>query len=191
MTSKLSQVKKIILEILSDGKEHTSEEIRNLINEEGIELDKKCSTMRTAIYQLRNNGTEIYSRDRGVYQIKEKNKSQNPILDGFTTVIPEERSSPKYIYIHADGNIVLNGRLNRAIESREIEIKVNDNGKKLALIPGGENNHKFTKSGSTKNMGLLKLLKCKHISVPATYEMELDSNTGIWIGKIYKNVKKN
>ena len=61
MVSKLSQVKNIILEILSDGMEHTSDEMRSRINKEGIELDKKCSTLRTAIYQLRNNGTEIYS----------------------------------------------------------------------------------------------------------------------------------
>lgn len=189
MVSKLSQVKNIILEILSDGMEHTSDEMRSRINKEGIELDKKCSTLRTAIYQLRNNGTEIYSRDRGIYQIKEKSTEEYyPILKGFTTLIPEKKISPKYVYIHADGSIILNGKLNKEINSRQIEIRINNNGKKLALIPDGKNNHKFTKNGSTKNIGLLKELKNKHIGVPVTYAIELDKDSGIWIGELCKNM---
>lgn len=189
MASKLSQVKNIVLEVLSDGMEHTSDEMRNRINEEEIELDKNCSTLRTAIYQLRNNGTEIYSRDRGIYQIKEKNTEEcYPILKGFTTLMPEKRVSPKYIYIHADGSLILNGKLNKEIKSRQIEIRINNNGKKLALIPDGKDSHKFTKNGRTKNIGLLKELKSKRIIVPVTYAMELDKNSGIWIGEIYKNM---
>ena len=57
----------------------------------------------------------------------------------------------------------------------------------MALVPDGENSHKFTKSGSTKNTNLLKILKSKHISIPATYEMEEEKYTGIWIGQICKN----
>lgn len=189
MVSKLSQVKNIILEVLSDGMEHTSDEMRSRINKEGIELDKKCSTLRTAIYQLRNNGTEIYSRDRGIYQIKEKSMEEYyPIFKGFTTLMPEKKISPKYVYVHADGSIILNGKLNKEINSRQIEIRINNNGKKLALIPDGKNNHKFTKNGSTKNIGLLKELKNKHIGVPVTYAIELDKDSGIWIGELCKNM---
>jgi len=189
MVSKLSRVKNIVLEVLSDGMEHTSDEMRSRISEEGIELDKKCSTLRAAIYQLRNNGTEIYSRDRGIYQIKEKNTEEcYPILKGFTTLMPEKKISPKYVYVHADGSIILNGKLNKEINSRQIEIRINNNGKKLALIPDGKNNHKFTKNGSTKNIGLLKEFRSKHIGVPATYAMELDKNSGIWIGEMCKNM---
>lgn len=107
MVSKLSCVKNIVLEVLADGMEHTSDEMRKRIDEEGIELDKKYSTLRTAIYQLRNNGTEIYSRDRGIYQIKEKNTEEcYPILKGFTTLMPEKKISPKYVYVHADGSLI-------------------------------------------------------------------------------------
>ena len=38
MASKLAQIKTVVLELLSDGMEHTTDEIRNRINEEGIEL---------------------------------------------------------------------------------------------------------------------------------------------------------
>ncbi len=235
MVSKLSQVKNIVLEILSDGLEHTSDEMRSCIKEKGVDLEEKSGTLRTAIYQLRNNGTEIYSRDRGVYQIKEKNREEvypilqgfttlipekkvspiyqlrnngteiysrdrgvyqikeknreevYPILQGFTTLIPEKKVSPTYVYVHADGSIILNGKLNKEIKSRQIEIRINNNGKKLALIPDGTDNHKFNKNGSTKNIGLLKALKSKRIGVPVTYVMELDKNSGIWIGEVYKN----
>lgn len=191
MASKLGNVKNIILELLSDGMEHTSDEMRSRINEEGIELDKKCSTLRTAIYQLRNSGNEIYSRDRGIYQLKEKKKKEDyPILAEFTTLMPEEKVFPCYIYVHMDGSIVLNGKLNKEIKSRQIEIKITNSGKQIALIPNGEHNHKFTKSGKTKNMELLKKLKSNHLGVPATYEMELDKKTGIWIGEIGKNIVK-
>lgn len=91
--SKLAKVKSIVLTLLSDGKEHTSDEIRSIISKEGLELDKKSSTLRTAIYQLRISGVEIYSPDRGIYQIKEKENSY-PVLKDFTTLMPEKEFSP-------------------------------------------------------------------------------------------------
>ena len=189
MSSKLAKVKNSILVLLSDGKEHCSDEMRDFIQEEGIDLDKNSSALRTAIYQLRNSGINIYSRERGVYQIKEKEKEDiHPFLKDFTTLMPEQKISPKCIYVHGDGSLVLNGRLNAEIKTRQVEIKISNDGKKLALVPDGENNHKFTKSGRTKNTELVKKLKSKHISVPATFEMEQNKDSGIWIGEIHRNV---
>lgn len=192
MTSKLAKVKNSVLILLSDGRERSSDEIKALIQEEGIELDKNSSTLRTAIYQLRKSGIDIYSRERGVYQIKEKGKekeSDHPLLKDFTTLMPEKKVSPKCIYVHGDGSLVLNGSLNTEIKTRQVEIKISNDGKKLALIPDGENSHKFTKSGRTQNMELIKILKSKRIDVPATFEMEQNQESGIWIGEIHRNEK--
>ena len=190
MTSKLAKVKNSVLVLLSDGREHSSDEIKALIQEEGIELDRNSSTLRTAIYQLRNSGIDIYSRERGVYQIKEKEKERDsPFLKDFTTLMPEKKVSPKCIYVHGDGSLVLNGSLNAEIKTRQVEIKVSNDGKKLALIPDGENNHKFTKSGRTQNMELVKKLKSKRINVPTTFEMAQNKDSGIWIGEIHRNEK--
>lgn len=63
-------------------------------------------------------------------------------------------------------------------------------GKRIVLIPDGKNNHKFTKSGRTKNTELIRTLKKKHIGVPATFEMERYMDSEIWIGEIIK-IKKN
>ena len=170
MISKTAKTKSIILDLLSDGMEHTSDEMRSRLREEGIEVDKQSSTLKMAIYQLRVNGSEIYSRDRGVYQLKEEKKQA--MLAEFITLMREEKNTSYYTYIHTDGNIVLNGKLNREIDSRQIEIKITNDGMKIALIPNGEKNHRFTKSGKTKNMELLKRLKSNHISVPTAYEMK-------------------
>ena len=59
MASKIAKVKNIVLDLLSDGKEHSSEEMKILIQKDGIELDKKSSVLRTAIYQMRSNGIRI------------------------------------------------------------------------------------------------------------------------------------
>ena len=66
----------------------------------------------------------------------------------------------------------------------------NEDGKRIVLIPDGKNNHKFTKSGRTKNTELIRTLKKKHIGVPATFEMERYMDSEIWIGEIIK-IKKN
>ena len=189
MVSKLSKVKSIILSLLADGKEHSSDEIRSILIKEGVELDKKSGALRTAIYQLRTSGVEIYSRDRGIYQMKE-NENGCFVLKNFTTLMPEKKISPKCIYIHEDGSLVFNGKLNQEIESREVEIKIHNNGKAVALIPNGEYCHKFTKSGRTKNAELVKKLKSKHIDIPATFEMEQDEDSGIWFGKLRSDNNK-
>ena len=85
MISKTAKTKSIILDLLSDGMEHTSDEMRSRLREEGIEVDKQSSTLKMAIYQLRVNGSEIYSRDRGVYQLKEEKKQA--MLAEFITLI--------------------------------------------------------------------------------------------------------
>lgn len=72
MKSKLATVKEIILELLSDENEYTTGDIQKQIQNSGLELDSKSGVIRTAIYQLRSSGIEIYSRDRGIYQLRKK-----------------------------------------------------------------------------------------------------------------------
>lgn len=68
------KAEKIILDLLADGKEHSSDEIRRVLAQKGILSNRKYDVLRMSIYQLRKNGTEIYSRKRGVYQIEQKEK---------------------------------------------------------------------------------------------------------------------
>lgn len=187
MASKLARVKEIILELLSDEKEYTTDDIRKRIINEGIDLDPKSSVIRTAIYQLRSNGIDIFSRDRGIYQLrKRKIRESNPLLKDLVTILPNEKTSPKCVYIHADGKITISGKLNADIKTRQIEIRISSDAKRMALIPNGEHSHRFTKAGGTRNDELSKKLKSKHYSMPVTYIMEQDEESGIWIGKMIK-----
>lgn len=190
MASKLAKVKEIILELLSDENEYTTDDIQKQILNFGLELDSKSSVIRTAIYQLRSSGIDIYSRDRGIYQLRKKEvEENNPALKDFVTIFPNQKSSPKCVYVHSNGKITMSGRLNAEIKARQIEIRISSDVKKIALIPNGEHSHKFTKAGGTKNDELVKKLKSRHHTLPVTFIMEQDEESGIWIGEIIKNLK--
>lgn len=192
MTSKLARVKETILELLSDEKEYTTDDIRKYIINEGIDLDSKSSVIRTAIYQLRSNGVDIFSRDRGIYQIRKREiRESNPLLKDLVTILPNEKTSPQRVYIHSDGKITISGKLNADIKTRQIEIRISSDAKRMALIPNGEHAHRFTKAGGTRNDELSKKLKSKHLSMPVTYMMEQDEKSGIWIGKMIKTPRNS
>lgn len=42
MMSNLARVKQIVMDLLEDGREHTSDELREQIKKEGVELPKKA-----------------------------------------------------------------------------------------------------------------------------------------------------
>lgn len=192
MASKLARVKETILELLSDEKEYTTDDIRKYIINEGIALDSKSSVIRTAIYQLRSNGVDIFSRDRGIYQIRKREiRESNPLLKDLVTILPNEKTSPQRVYIHSNGKITISGKLNADIKTRQIEIRISSDAKRMALIPNGEHAHRFTKAGGTRNDELSKKLKSKHFSMPVTYMMEQDEKSGIWIGKMIKNPRNS
>ena len=172
MASKLARVKETILELLSDEKEYTTDDIRKYIINEGIDLDSKSSVIRTAIYQLRSNGVDIFSRDRGIYQIRKREiRESNPLLKDLVTILPNEKTSPRYVYIHSNGKITISGKLNADIKTRQIEIRISSDAKRMALIPNGEHAHRFTKAGGTRNDELSKKLKSKHFSMPVTLSL--------------------
>lgn len=124
MASKLARVKETILELLSDEKEYTTDDIRKYIINKGIDLDSKSSVIRTAIYQLRSNGVAIFSRDRGIYQLRKREiRESNPLLKDLVTILPNEKTSPRYVYIHSNGKITISGKLNADIKTRQIEIR--------------------------------------------------------------------
>ena len=192
MASKLARVKETILELLSDEKEYTTDDIRKYIINEGIDLDSKSSVIRTAIYQLRSNGVDIFSRDRGIYQIRKREiRESNPLLKDLVTILPNEKTSPQRVYIHSNGKITISGKQNADIKTRQIEIRISSDAKRMALIPNGEHAHRFTKAGGTRNDELSKKLKSKHFSMPVTYMMEQDEKSGIWIGKMIKNPRNS
>ena len=115
----------------------------------------------------------------------------NPLLKDLVTILPSEKTSPQRVYIHSDGKITISGKLNADIKTRQIEIRISSDAKRMALIPNGEHAHRFTKAGGTRNDELSKKLKSKHFSMPVTYMMEQDEKSGIWIGKMRKTPRNS
>ena len=184
--SKLARIKEIVMEVLDDYMEHSAQELRDEIQKRGVELDEGSSAFRTAMYQLKNKGVNIESRERGLYCLVKDEESL--CLKGFTVLKPINKTAKRCVYIHEDGAIILNGRLNGEMLSRKVEIRIADGGEKLALIENGKEYHCFTKSGRTKNLEIKNVLGKKKITYPICYEME--KQDGLWIGSL-KRTKGN
>lgn len=187
--SVLSDVKNIISIVLEDGNEHTTKDFINAINKNGICLSPNSSAIRTAIYQLRNSGKEIYSREKGIYQnLSPTNKLTS--LSGFSVLQPPASISAYKLFVHDDGKIVMNGKLNSIINSRNVEIRISNDHTRIALIPNGYSTHKFTKNGQTKNVLFINELQKRNFQFPITYKMEYSENDKVWIGSIIDSKKQ-
>lgn len=84
----------------------------------------------------------------------------------------------------------MNSKLNSIIKSRNLQIQLSQDGERMALISDVVPCHKFTKNGYSKNIKLFNLLKRKRILFPVKYEMHLDNENKIWIGKIKRDSQK-
>lgn len=63
------QIKRIILELLSDGKEHTTQEIREHLSRNNIQLEKSSTLLRNVMYTLKKENQSLLNPTRGTYQL--------------------------------------------------------------------------------------------------------------------------
>lgn len=63
------QVKTIILDILSDGKEHSIQEIKNNILSHNIVLDHTSTLIRNILHNLKKEYPNLLNPSRGVYRL--------------------------------------------------------------------------------------------------------------------------
>lgn len=67
------QIRKTILELLSDGKEHSTQEINNYIFSIGIVLDKNSSLIRNVMHSLKKECPNLTNPSRGIYKLVNPN----------------------------------------------------------------------------------------------------------------------
>ena len=72
-----AQVKKYILELLSDGKEHTTIEIREYILTQNIRLDKSSTLIRNILHNLKHENPNFINTGRGKYKLQTNNSHDN------------------------------------------------------------------------------------------------------------------
>ena len=68
--NKSKLIKKHVLELLSDGKERSTTEIKNYILSKNIKLEKSSTIVRNVLYKLKQENPNITNSDRGKYQLK-------------------------------------------------------------------------------------------------------------------------
>lgn len=69
---KSAQVKKYILELLSDGKEYTTTEIKEYILSKNIKLEKNSTLIRNVLYNLKRENSSFTNTERGKYKLISK-----------------------------------------------------------------------------------------------------------------------
>lgn len=67
--NKSRQVKKHILDLLSDGKEHSTAEIKDYILSKNIKLEKNSTLIRNALYNLKHENPSLSNINRGKYKL--------------------------------------------------------------------------------------------------------------------------
>lgn len=63
------QVKLLILDILSDGKEHTIQEIKDYILSQNIVLEQTSTLIRNILHNLKKEYPNLLNPSRGVYRL--------------------------------------------------------------------------------------------------------------------------
>lgn len=69
------QIKQITLNILSDGQEHSIQEIRNYVLSQDIVLDKTSTLLRNILHNLKKEYSNLISPSRGVYRLLLENET--------------------------------------------------------------------------------------------------------------------
>lgn len=63
------QIRPIILDILSDGKEHSIQEIKDYVLSQDIVLDKTSTLLRNILHNLKKEYPNLLNPSRGVYRL--------------------------------------------------------------------------------------------------------------------------
>lgn len=63
------QVKTLVIEFLSDGQEHSMQEIREHLLAQGIVLDKKSTLLRNVLFTTKKENPNLINSSRGVYRL--------------------------------------------------------------------------------------------------------------------------
>lgn len=192
----------IIEEILSDGEEHSVKEFKEKCKSDGIDLETNKNVVNNILLKLKKQEKICAGAERGKYKIgkedneneendvdrtKDKNEKQKKIdWSKYFVLMPQKlRYNEKKITITEKGEIRLNSALHKEMQSKAIEIIFSNDCKEVILNLNGENPHKITKAGTTKNGVIVEKLKKIGIKFPIFYEVKWDEEIAMWKGVLH------
>ena len=140
MGSQQKIIKEKIIEYLKaeSGKEKTTEEIKNYLEEEEVHIDKGTSAIRNALFNLKQENPSVVNVKRGFYMWREKKISDShkkyDFSDFITIANSKKREDTLMVSIFQDGTFALNTSLQKHLLKRSVEIKLKKDCSQLAII---------------------------------------------------------
>lgn len=196
MGSQQKIIKEKIIECLKaeSGKEKTTEEIKNYLEEKEVHIDKGTGAIRNALFNLKQENPSVVNVKRGVYAWREKNEKKVSDLhkkydfsDFITIANSKKREDKLMVSIFQDGTFALNTSLQKHLLKRTVEIRLKKDCSQLAIIKNGNESIDLGKNGRIKNYDILKKLKEHNKKFPAYYVGTWDEQEEIWIGNFLAN----
>lgn len=201
--SKYGSIREVIEEVFKDGKPHNLLEVREACKLRGIDMKSDNNAVHNVMFNCKKSGYLEKTGIKGEYiraaQDKKDEKSQNIQnnkgidlnWDEFFVLEPEKGKYVELkITISEKGEIRLNTRLQKEIDSNDIEIIFSKNYKIILLNPNTGKGHKFTKAGTTKNRECITMLRKLRIPFPITYVVEWSEHYQMWKGELKIDLKK-
>ncbi len=91
------RIKQLILNLLSDYKEHTTMEFKEVLATNGIQLISSSSLLRNVMFNLKKEFPNLENPRRGVYQLKNSEKAtENNYSTLDTSVLEIKKAINKY-----------------------------------------------------------------------------------------------
>lgn len=192
--NKSNLIKNNILEVLKDGKEHTTAEIREYIESKRINDEDNSNAINMALFQLKKESETIANPRKGIYcMINKKQKIKKDYYKGTSKYdfsdfeIIESKTKKEIemvVSITEEGTLSINEKLLKQFDKREAEIKIKKDCKQIILLKNGNSMIYLGKNGRQKNYNLLDKLKGQKISLPAYYTGKWDEEEELWIGDL-------
>lgn len=110
--NKGNQIKLLILELCSDGKKHSCEEINQYVLSRGIKLEPNTSLVRSALFSLKKTNVNFINVDHGEYQLQSisSNLSANQLIDAINIINRSLNSYNNFAWYRCDDAHLLTAR---------------------------------------------------------------------------------
>lgn len=202
-TSKQSLIKAQVKIFLSDEKCHSVVEIGEYIIEQGIELDKNYSALRTALFSMMKTEVGLRNPEKGIYQYinveqnyssnenefdenKEHSKHVRTNEDEYWIIQDSTRKNTKgVVSIMQNGDFVLNTTMKKCLEGKNIRIMLKKNGKEMKISLDENGEIKIGKNGKIKNYDMVNKIEMLKIKFPVYFVGSWTGNE--WIGEYSKS----
>ena len=81
------KIKNLILELFSDGKTHSTKEIRNYVAEHNIKLSKDSTLIRNILFTMKKENSDFVNVGRGLYCLLNANNKDDEISSELVNAI--------------------------------------------------------------------------------------------------------